>query len=331
MIRRILPIALVSLVAVVSTGVPTAAFAQAAWPQKPIRVVVPFPAGGVIDATGRLFVDKLAPLLGQTMVVENKPGADTRIGIADVARSPADGHHWLVAGGPAFSIRGAIAQPPEPQLNPVQDFRPVAELMRIPNVLVVPASLPVNSVKELVAHAKAPGAKVSYASAGRGTASQLGMELFRREVGVEMLEVPYKGVPPAMADLITGRVDSMNMVISVAMPHIVSGKLKPLAVLDTRRSAQLPDVPTMVELGYPDATISSWAGLLLPANTPSSIVNRVHSEVVKVLQMPDVIEKIKQMGNTPADVSTPDEFADKIKKEAARLGKRIQESGMNAK
>lgn len=331
MIKRILPIALVSLVAGLSAGAPTAGLAQAAWPQKTVRVVVPFPAGGVIDATARLFVEKLAPVLGQSMVIENKPGADTRIGIGDVARSPADGHHWLVAGGPAFSIRGWIAQPPEPQLDPVHDFRPVAELMRIPNVLVVPASLPVNSVKELVAHAKAPGTKVSYASAGRGTASQLGMELFRREVGIEMLEVPYKGVPPALADLITGRVDSMNMVISVAMPHIVSGKLKPLAVLDTRRNAQLPNVPTMAELGYPDATISSWAGLLLPANTPSSVVNRIHSEVVKVLQMPDVIDKIKQMGNTPAEVSSPDEFADRIKKESAKLGKRIQESGINTK
>lgn len=308
-------------------GLPTASVAQEAWPQKTVRVVVPFPTGGVIDATARIFTEKLGPVLGQSIVIENKPGADTRIGIDDIARSPADGHHWLIAGGPAFSIRGWVAQPPEPQLDPVKDFRPVAELMLIPNVLVVPASLPVDSINELVAFAKKRGAPVSYASAGRGTASQLGMEMFRREVGIEMLEVPYKGQPPAIVDLITGRVDSMNMVISVAMPHIVSGKLKPLAVPSTRRNAQLPDVPTMAELGYPGVTISSWAGLLLPANTPDSIVSRVHSEVAKVLQMPDVIERIEKMGNASAELSNPDEFAEKIRNEATELGKRVKDSG----
>jgi tripartite-type tricarboxylate transporter receptor subunit TctC len=309
-------------------GVSSLAHGQAAWPAKPIQAIVAFPAGGISDVLTRIIATTISPVLGQPIVVEVRPGADGNIAADLVARSPADGYTWLTTSVP-FTVQGFL-RPESVRFDPVRDFEPVALLSASLNVFAVPASLPVNSMKEFVAYARTHRPPPTFASPGTGTGSHLGLELFKRTANIDMLHVPYKGQPPAVIDLIAGRVDAASMAISIAMPHIKSGKLKALAVLDTERSPQLPDVPTIVEAGYPEAVAVAWQVIFVPAGTPKPIVLRLNDEIMKALKSPEVIAQLQGMGLKPAKPNTPEDVEKLIKYEIVRWGKIIKDANIRA-
>lgn len=316
--------------AVVTTAllIPSLATAQSTWPTKPITAIVAFPGGGISDIVTRTIANKLSPVLGQPIVVEVHPGADGNIAADLVAHSPADGYTWLTTSVP-ITVQGFL-RPKSVRFDPVRDFQPVALLTSSLNVFAVPASLPVNSMKEFVTYAKNHRPPLTFASPGTGTGSHLGMELFKRTAGIDLLHVPYKGQPPALVDLVAGRVDAASMAISIAMPHIKSGKLKALAVIDTERSPQLPDVPTIVEAGYPDAVAVAWQAIFVPKQTPKDIVRRLNQEIMKALRDPAVIAQFEAMGLKPAKPNTPEDVEALVKAEILRWGKIIKEANIHA-
>jgi tripartite-type tricarboxylate transporter receptor subunit TctC len=303
---------------------PRLALGNAAWPAKPIQAVVAFPAGGISDVLMRTVAAKLAQVFGQPIVVDVRPGADGNIAAEFVARAPADGHTWLLTSVP-FTVQPTL-RPQSVRFDPIKDFDPVALISSSLNVFAVPASLPVSTLKEFVAYAKTRKIPLTFASPGNGTGSHLGMELFKRTAGIDLVHVPYKGQPPAIVDLIEGRVDSASMAISLALPHLKSGKLKALAVVDSDRSPQLPDVPTIVEAGYPDAVASAWQVLFVPENTPKPIVKRINEEIMKALKSPDVIAQLAGMGLTPAKSNTPEDVARLIESEIVRWAKIVKDA-----
>jgi len=302
------------------------ASATAAWPEHPIRILVPFPAGGQLDVVVRLIADKIAPALGQPIVVEVRTGADGNIAAEAVARSAPDGYTWLSTSGP-FTTQISL-QPKKLRYDPVRDFEPVADLGAASFVLVVPTSVPVNTLKEFIAYAKARPGQLSYAGTSVGSITHLSTELFAREVGIRMEMIPYAGIPAAMSDLLSGRTQFMSTGVIAALPQIKSGQLKPLAILAPKRHPQLPDVPTIVEEGYPDLTVATWFGLLMPAKTPPEIVQRVNIEVMKALQSPDIVEKYRAIGVESVPPNTPAAFGDFLKNEIARWAKVIREANV---
>jgi tripartite-type tricarboxylate transporter receptor subunit TctC len=306
---------------------PSVLEAQPAWPAKPITAVVPYPVGGIIDVVTRIVTGKIAPVLGQPIVVESRPGNDGNIGTASVAHSPADGYTWLVNTVP-FTTQVSLRPYALLRYDPIKDFRHVAQLSTCPNVFVVPNKLPVKTLKEFIAYAKSRPVPLSYATTGNGTTAHLGTLTFMRATGIEMLHVPYKGQSPAFFDVLAGRVDFMNLALIAALPQIKAGKLKALAMVDTERDKQLPDLPTIVEEGYPDVIVVPWQGLFMPAKTPDEIVQRVNAEVMKALQSPDVVEKMQNAGITPAKPNRPEDFEKMIKAEVARFAKLIKEANI---
>ena len=306
---------------------PTFVDAQPAWPAKPITAVVPYPVGGIIDVVTRVVTSKMAPVLGQPIIVDSRPGNDGNIGTASVAHSPADGYTWLVNTVP-FTTQVSLRPYSVLRYDPIKDFQPVAQLSTCPNVFVVPNKLPVKTLKEFIAYAKSRPAPLTYATTGNGTTAHLGTLTFMRATGIEMLHVPYKGQSPAFFDVLAGRVDFMNLALIAALPQIRAGKLKALAMVETERDKQLPDLPTIVEEGYPDVIVVPWQGLFMPAKTPKEIVQRVNAEAMKALQSPDVIEKLQNAGITPAKPHRPEDFEKMIKAEVARFAKLIKEANI---
>jgi tripartite-type tricarboxylate transporter receptor subunit TctC len=316
------------VVAVVFSAVgPDAAFAQPTWPDKPIRLLVPFPAGGQLDVVSRLVADKVAPVLGQPIVVEAKPGADGNIATEQAAKSLPDGYTWLAA-SPPTTIQPSV-RPQTLRYDPVRDFQPVAFIGTSPFLFVVPASLPVASLEEFVAYAKARPGQLSYAGSARGTVVHLATELLKHEAGIAMEMIAYKGMPSAIPDLVTGRVHFMTLGLILAEPQIKAGKLKALAILDRERHPLLPDVPTVTELGHPDLVMSTWFGLAMPSGTPRGVVERVNAEVMKVLRSPEVVEKLKSMGIDPAKPNSPEEFGRFMREDVARWKKVVNEAGIS--
>lgn len=301
--------------------------AQPAWPSKPITAIVPYPVGGIIDVVTRLVTGKISPALGQPIIVESRPGNDGNIGTAYVAHSPADGYTWLVNTVP-FTTQVSLRPPSVLRYDPIKDFQHVAQLSTCPNVFVVPNKLPVKNLKEFIAYAKSRPQPLSYATTGNGTTAHLGTLTFLRATGIEMMHVPYKGQSPAFMDVLAGRVDFMNLALIAALPQIKAGKLKALAMVETERDKQLPDLPTIVEEGYPDVIVVPWQGLFMPAKTPKEIVQRVNAEVMKALQAPDVIEKMQNAGITPAKPNRPEDFEKMMKAEVARFAKLIKEANI---
>jgi tripartite-type tricarboxylate transporter receptor subunit TctC len=315
-----------SIVATLAALVPFAASAQAAWPTKPIHLIVPFPAGGQLDVVARLIADRLSPLLGQPIIVEVKPGADGNIGTEFVAKSAPDGYTWLAA-SPPTTIQPSV-RPKTLRYDTLRDFQAVAFLGTSPFVFVVPASLPVQSLKEFVAYAKARPGALSYAGSARGTVVHLASELLKHDAGIAMEMIGYQGQPSAIADLLTGRVQFMTLGAILAEPHIKSGKLKALAVLEARRYAMLPDVPTAVELGYPDLVMSTWFGLVVPQATPRPIVDRLSAELTKVLASADVIDRMKALGAEAAPPASPEMFEQFLKDDVARWKKVVTDAAI---
>jgi tripartite-type tricarboxylate transporter receptor subunit TctC len=311
---------LVALLAVVAA--PGAA-AQA-YPARPVKLVVPFPPGGPLDATGRLVAQKLTEAWGQPVVVENKPGAGGNIGADLVAKSAPDGYTILLGALSTHAVNPTLY--PNMPYDAVRDFAPITLLATTPNVLVVNPSLPVNSVKELVAYAKANPGKLAFGSGSNGSAGHLAGELFKVETGTDIIHVPYKGAAPAMQALLAGDVQFMFDNLASATPQVKAGKLKALAVTTARRSPLAPELPTMAEAGLPGFDITTWYGLMAPAGTPSAIVAKWNAEVTKILNSPDVKERLAAQGAEAAP-TTPDQFAAFIKAEIPKYARIVKASG----
>ncbi len=283
---------------------PDLAWAQA-FPSKPIRLVVPYSAGGGADTTARLIAPKLQEALGQTVVVENKPGAGGMIGDEIVAKATPDGHTLLI---------GAFAHAVNPSLFPKmpfrtpEDFAPVSLLVTVPELMVITPSHPAKTVAELVALAKAQPGKLSYASSGNGSAQHLAAELFKMRTGTDIQHVPYKGGALAVADVAAGHVPFYFGNMSAALPQARGGRVRPLAVTSPARSPAAPDVPTLTEAGVPDCEISEWNALIAPAGTPPAVIVRLHTEVAKIMRAEEMKAKFADLG-ADAIGSTPDELA----------------------
>ena len=291
------------------------AFAQA-YPTKPIRLVVPFPAGGPVDQTARALGAKLSTALGQQVIIDNKGGAAGVLGADAVAKAPADGYTLLFSSAGALAIVPNLA--PSMPYNPQKDLVAVTQALKVPTVLVVGANSKYKTLADLIAAARASD-KLNYASAGSGTNTHLGMELLKREAKLSMNHVPYRGAAPALTDLMGGQVDVMLADAPVVLPFIQGGKLRALAVAGASRIPVLRDVPTTAELGMPKFEVYNWYGLLAPAKTSPEVIDRLYKAVGTALRAPDMKENFKQQGSEVVG-SRPDEFGPFIFAETARWG-----------
>jgi tripartite-type tricarboxylate transporter receptor subunit TctC len=281
------------------------------YPNKPVRIVVPWPAGGLVDIVARAVGSKLGSALGQPVVVENKPGAGGAIGADTVAKAAPDGH-TLVLTTSALTMNAALGTKAPFSL---EDLEPVAIAAYAPNILVVHPSMPVRSVKDLVALAKSNPGKLTYASAGTGSPAHFSGELFKSLMGLYIVHVPYKGAPPAMIDQIAGRIDFHFANAAVALPQIEAGRVRALAVTSAKRSELLPELPTMAEAGVTDFEADQWLGILAPRGTPPRIVERLSSEINKALAMPDVQSTLAKSGMRVDGTSTPASFRSHYKRD----------------
>lgn len=299
------------------------ALGQATYPTKPVRIVVPFPPGGTTDIIARATAQKLSEAWGQQVIVDNRPGAAGNIGAELVAKSAPDGYTFLMGTVGTHAINPSLyAKMP---YDHVKAFAPVILVAGVPNVLVVNPELPVKTVPELIAYAKANPGKLNFASSGSGTSIHLSGELFKTMTGVQMTHVPYKGSAPALTDLIGGQVQLMFDNLPSSLAFIKAGKLRALAVTSTTRAAALPDVPTVADF-VPGFEASSWFGLLAPAGTPPTIIDKVNGEVAKWLTTPEAKEKLTSQGANVAG-GTPQDFAKHIQAETAKWAKVVKESG----
>jgi tripartite-type tricarboxylate transporter receptor subunit TctC len=282
------------------------AFAQGQWPTgKTITYLVPFPAGGTTDVLGRLIAQKLGPVLGTTVVVDNKGGAGGSVGSEVASRAAPDG--YMLLGGTISSHAINVSLYPRIGYDPLKSFAPVTLIGTNPVVLVVNQASPLKTLKDVLAASKAKPGGLSSASAGTGTSQHLALELLAYKSGVKFTHIPYKGSGPAIQDVIGGQVDMMFDTTVVAGPHIQSGKLRAIAVTSAKRLPSMPDVPTIAESGVPGLTdfeVVSWQAIFVPAGTPAPIVDRLHAEIRKILAQPDMQDKLKSFGMEPADMTT---------------------------
>ncbi|SOZ38970.1 tripartite tricarboxylate transporter substrate binding protein [Cupriavidus neocaledonicus] len=300
--------------------------APAAYPDRPIRLVVPYPAGGAADTVARTLAAPLGAKLGQTIVVDNRPGASGVIGAGAVAKAAPDGY-TLLLDATAHSVNPSL-QPRLPY-DTVKDFAPISLVVLVPNLLVVPPDSPFKSPKDIVAAAKAKPGKLTYASAGPGTAQHLAAELFGQQSGLKLLHVPYKGGAPALSDLMGGQVDMMFSNMAASYPLVAGKKLKVLATTGTKRSAALPDTPTIAESGLPGYQVYEWNGLFAPAGTPQAIVDRLSALTREVLNSPEVSQRLAAIGAEPAG-SRPEDFRKFVEGETAKWAKVIKQGSIRA-
>jgi tripartite-type tricarboxylate transporter receptor subunit TctC len=296
--------------------------AGAAWPVKPVRVVVPFAPGGSTDITARLVGNRLQEVWGQSVVVENKPGAGGNIGADMVAHSDPDGYTIFIV-GPGMATNKFLY--PQLSYDPVGDFAPVTLLITQPNIMCVPNSSPAKSVKEFIAYCNENKGKVTYASSGNGTTLHLGGELFKRLAKVEMTHIPYRGGAPAINDLIPGRVDVIFDNVPSIISHVRSGTVRGLAVTTMERIAILPDMPTIAESGVPGFDVSSWFGFFVPVKTPQDVIAKINADTNAALAHPSVKPRFDDLGAVPKG-STPAELAAFLKSEIDKWGPVIQEA-----
>jgi tripartite-type tricarboxylate transporter receptor subunit TctC len=294
------------------------------WPSKPIRYIVPFAPGGTTDILGRTIAEKLSTVLGQPVIVENKPGAGGGVGAELVAKSPPDGYTIMGGTISTHAINASLYK--SLGYDPVRDFVPITLIARVPNMLVINPTLPARDVKELIALLKANPGKYSFASSGNGTSQHLSGELFKTMTGVDMQHIPYKGSPPALADVVGGQVAMTFDNITTALPLAKSGKLRALAVTTASRSAVAPDVPTLAEAGLSGYEVGSWQGVFAPAGVPPEIVSRLNTEIVKIINLPEVREKLVALGADPAPNSSA-EFAALVRSEVAKWSDVVKKSG----
>lgn len=303
----------------------TAAEAAAqSFPSHPVKLVVPFPPGGSLDNVGRLIAQKLSDMWGQSVVVENKPGAGGNIGADFVAKSPPDGYTVVMGALSTHAVNPSLY--PSMPYDARKDFIPISLVAITPNVLVVNASLPVNSLKELIAYAKANPGKLNFGSGSNGSAGHLAGELFKVETGTDVQHIPFKGGAPATQALLAGETQFMFDNLANAMAQLKGGRIKALAVTTAQRSKLAPDLPTMAEAGLPGFDISTWFGLMLPAGTPKDVVAKWNTDLVKVLNMPDVRDKMLAQGAEPAPMTSA-EFGVFIDRELVKYARIVKASG----
>jgi tripartite-type tricarboxylate transporter receptor subunit TctC len=301
----------------------------ATYPTKPIRVIVPFAPGGASDLAIRLLQPGLAQELGQQIVIENRPGAAGNIGMELASRAEPDGYTLFLGNVGTVSINPHFF--PDLKVVPDRDFIPISLTAETPGILVASSKFPPNSVKEMIAYVKARPSKINYASAGISTLNTLEMEVFRRAAGLNMTQVPYKGgAGPAIVDLLGGHVDVMFVTISSAAEHVKSGALKAFAVTTRHRVTSLPEVPTMLELGYPEAVSSSWQGLFAPAGTPQPIIAKLHAALVHAMADPNVRERMFREGMLPTSSESPEEFKAFLATESAKWKRVVKDIGAKA-
>jgi len=294
---------------------PTLALAQ--YPQKPVRMIIPFAPGGASDFVGRIMQPKMNELLGQPIVVENKPGAAGNIGAEAAAKSAPDGYTIFLGNVGSVAINPGVY--PKLSITPTKDLVAVTQVVDVPSVLIVHPSVPANTVRELVDYAKANQGKLNYASPGSGSLDRLEMELFRNLEKLDMVHVPYKGgAGPATAGLMGGETHLMFATAASAMPGIKAGRLKPIAVTSGKRIDQLPNVPTVQEAGYADLAASSWQGIFVPAGTPREVVDKLFSVTQQVMKDPDVVARLKTGGAEAVTSESPAAFAKYVAAETER-------------
>jgi tripartite-type tricarboxylate transporter receptor subunit TctC len=295
------------------------------YPTRPIRMVIAFPAGGPTDFVGRLIGEKLKTLLGQTVIIDNKPGANGAIGADFVAKAEPDGYTLF------FTTVGAVAITPNMRSNlpydPLRDFAPIMRIVQNTTILVVKPDLPVNSAKELANMAKAKPETIAIASTGIGSMPHLALELYQASGQVKFLHVPYRGAAPALTDLLGGQVQGFFADAPVLMSQIQAGAIKPIGAASAKRTPVLPNLPTLAEQGFPDTDAGNWYGLLAPAKTPPAIIAKLNAAITAALNDPDVKQKLVQSGAEPAP-STPEEFGHLLKSEIERWGRIIREKGI---
>jgi tripartite-type tricarboxylate transporter receptor subunit TctC len=298
--------------------------AAEAYPSRPIKFIVPYPAGGTTDLLGRLIADQLKNGLGATVIVENKPGAATSLGAEQVARSEPDGYTLLMATSTTLAINKSIYR--ALAYDPVKDFAPIALVAAVPFVLIVNPQLPVNTLSELIRYAKSnPG--LAYGSAGNGSPHHLGAEMLKSAAGIDIRHVPYRGSVPALLDVIAGHISLMVVDVLPALPQIREGKVRALGVTTRTRVAAAPDIPTIAESGLPGFELVSWQGVVAPAGTSRPIVDRLAGEIGKLLADPTSHERFAAMALEPLPGSTPDSFANYIKSEVVRWAEIVKNSG----
>jgi tripartite-type tricarboxylate transporter receptor subunit TctC len=305
-----------------SALLPLAGHAQS-WPNGPIKVIVPFPAGGASDQIGRVIAKALGDELKVPVVVENRSGANGSLGAAQLAKSPADGNTLMVASIGVFAINAGLYR--NLPYDPLKDFAPISVLVSTPNVLVVPAGSPFKTAQELVAHVKKNPGKLSYASSGAGSSDHLTAELFKKAIGGFAVHIPYRGGAPAMQDIIAGQADFMFSNLGPAMPHIKGGKMRALMLTASKPAPQLPEVPIASRVGVP-VEVTSWQAFAAPAGTPAPVLQRLNQIAVKAMNAPDVKER---MAGQAFEVvaNSPQEASDWFKKEVARWKQAVKESG----
>jgi tripartite-type tricarboxylate transporter receptor subunit TctC len=311
------------LVLLVAAAACSSSFAQA-WPAKPIRLVVPFPAGGGTDIIGREVSQKITEGTKWPFIVDNKPGSGGNIGIDNVAKSPADGYSLVLGQTSNLAINPSLYS--KLPYDPVKDLTPISKVASAPLALVVSADSPYRTLGELVAAAKAKPGSVNFATSGNGTVAHLATELFQKEAGVKLTHIPYKGASQGINDVIGGQVQVYVSSIPTLIGHIKNGKLRGLAVTSLKRVDDLPQVPTVAESGYKGFEAVTWFGVLGPANLPKDITARLNTEINKALQTPELQKKLNDQG---ADVggSTPEQFGKLVRDEMARWGKVVKDSG----
>jgi tripartite-type tricarboxylate transporter receptor subunit TctC len=299
------------------------ASAQSPYPNKPVKLIVPFLAGGTTDIIGRLVAQELSKA-GINAIVENRPGAGGNIGAEQAAKSTADGYTLFVGTVGTHGINSSLyAKLP---YDPIKDFAPITLIASVPNVLIVPPSMPANSVKELIALVKAKPGKYNYASSGNGTSIHLSGELFKSMTGAFITHIPYRGSSAAIADVMGGQVDMMFDNLPTALPHIKSGKLKALGLTSAKQNTAVPGVPTIAEAGIPGYEASSWFGIFAPAGTPKDIVTRIHLVLTKALATQEVRDRLLSQGAEPVG-NTPEQFGEYVKAEIVKWQKVVKTSG----
>ncbi len=294
------------------------ASAQTTFADRPIRIVVPYPAGGTTDLLARAVGPRLGERIGRTVVIENKPGAGGVIGAAQVAKSPADGHTLIFASIASHGIIPALQVPPP--YDPIKDFAPITMVASTPNVLLANVNLPAQNVKELIALAKAKPGTINFGSTSHGGSPHMSGELFKTLAGIDIVHVPYKGGSPMLIDLMGGQIAIGFDNLPSSMAYIRAGKVRALAVTTTKRWPGAPEIPTMIEAGVPGYDVSAWFGLLAPAGTPQPLIDELSRHLIAVLHSPELEKQFFELGAQPVG-DTPEEFARFIAEEGAKWSK----------
>ncbi len=315
------------LLAVALAGAAASCFAQA-WPSRPLRLIIPYAAGGPVDISGRLVAAKLQESLGQPVVPENRPGAGGNIGVDQTAKSAPDGYTLVMSAIATLAINPSLYG--SLPYDPLKDLRHVTLLVQVPNVLIVANDLPAKNVKELIALAKARPGKLDFGSGSTGSTGHLAGEMFKMMTGTYMVHIPYKGSAPALADMMAGRIHLMFDNLASALPSIKSDKVRALATTTKKRSSFLPDLPTLDEAGLTGFDMTTWWGVSVAAKTPQPVVDRLSAEMLKAMDSPDLKERLHNMGSEAPAVRTPDQFAAFVSAELKTYTGLVKRSGAKA-